>query len=128
MNSRDKGKRGERSLASLLTAEGFPARRGVQYQGGPGSPDVVCDALSWVHFECKVTERLQLYEALEQAKNDAAPSKFPVVAHKKNNKEWVACLRLTDLLEILRESTYCGTIKPAEAEVVELSKAFGAEP
>ena len=41
MNSRDKGKRGERMAAKKFREHGFDTRRGVQYQGGPDSPDVV---------------------------------------------------------------------------------------
>ena len=39
--SRDKGKAGERELASKLREYGYDARRGVQFHGGPDSPDVV---------------------------------------------------------------------------------------
>jgi hypothetical protein len=43
--SRQKGKRGEREAAAELgQLLGVDARRGVQYQGGPESPDVVLDA------------------------------------------------------------------------------------
>ena len=40
-NSREKGKRGERELAAKLREHGYDCRRGVQYQGGPDSPDVI---------------------------------------------------------------------------------------
>lgn len=53
MNSRDKGKRGEREFASLLREHGFDARRGQQFAGGADSPDVVSDALAWLHVEVK---------------------------------------------------------------------------
>ena len=99
--SRDKGARGERELAALLTAKGFPARRGVQYQGGTDSPDVVVEGLPGIHFEAKRCERLSLYEALSQAKQDAG-DKLPVVCHRRNGRQWVAVLDLTDLLALLR--------------------------
>jgi Holliday junction resolvase len=51
MNSRNKGKVGEREFASLLREHGFDARRGQQFSGSPDSPDVVSDALAWLHFE-----------------------------------------------------------------------------
>jgi hypothetical protein len=41
MDSRRKGKVGEREFAALLREHGFDARRGVQYSGGVDSPDVV---------------------------------------------------------------------------------------
>ena len=57
-NSRDKGARGERELAAELhRLFGVTARRGVQYQGGTDSPDVVSD-FDEIHFEVKRTERL----------------------------------------------------------------------
>jgi len=106
--SRDKGARGERELAAALTAEGFDAHRGRQYHGGPDSPDVICKSLSALHFEAKRTERLSIYPALQQAAEDAGGA-IPVVAHRRNNHEWVAILRLSDLLSILRESELVST-------------------
>ena len=108
--SRRKGKRGERELAARLTSEGFPATRGQQHRGGADSPDVIVPTLPMIHFEAKRCERLSLYTALAQARRDAG-DKVPVVAHRKNASEWVAILRLTDLLSILRESDFVLTGK-----------------
>ena len=47
--SRNKGARGELELARLLRSEGFPATRGQQHRGGPGSPDVLCSSLPSIH-------------------------------------------------------------------------------
>lgn len=99
INSRDKGARGERELARLLSEAGYPARRGQQFSGGCDSPDVKCDSLRALHFESKVTQRLDLYGALSQARRDA-PSKIPVVAHKRNGAEWVVILPLSDFLRV----------------------------
>ena len=94
--SRDKGAVGERELARELSRVlGVEARRGCQYHGGPGSPDVTTD-ISDVHIECKRTERFRLYEALQQAIGDAG-EKVPVVVHRQNHKPWVAIARLDDL-------------------------------
>ena len=94
--SRDKGASGERELARELSRLlGVEARRGCQYHGGPGSPDVAAD-ISDVHIECKRTERFRLYEALEQAIADAG-EKVPIVAHRQNHKPWIAVVRLDDL-------------------------------
>ena len=108
--SRRKGAVGERELAAVLTAEGFQSVRGQQHRGGSGSPDVIVPALPAVHFEAKRCERFSLYDALRQARRDAG-DKLPVVAHRKNACEWVAILRLTDLLAILRESDFVQTGK-----------------
>ena len=58
VDSRNKGKVGERELAKKLREYGFEARRGQQYCGADGSADVV--GLEGVHIECKRTERLSL--------------------------------------------------------------------
>src|SRR5712675_1917800 len=96
MNSREKGKRGERQWRDELRAAGYAARRGQQFSGSPDSPDVVCDELSWVHFEVKAVERLNIEEAMDQARRDSACSvspgglsKVPVVAHRRNFRPWL---------------------------------------
>jgi len=94
--SREKGASGERELARELSQLlGVEARRGCQYHGGPGSPDVATD-IPDVHIECKRTERFRLYEAIQQAVNDAG-EQVPVVMHRQNHKPWVAIVRLEDL-------------------------------
>ena len=98
--SRQKGKRGEREAAAELGALlGCGARRGVQYHGGPDSPDVVLDGVK-IHVECKRTETLNVYKALEQAKNDAHPSHVPVVWHRRNDRESVLIVQTSDLVAL----------------------------
>lgn len=104
--SRQKGKRGEREAAAELGAIfACDARRGVQYQGGPDSPDVVLEGVN-VHVEAKRVERLNLYEALEQATADAGDA-VPIVWHRRNGKPSVVVVqtdRLLDLVAALHES------------------------
>ncbi len=96
INSRNKGACGERELARELTRVlGIEARRGRQFCGSPDSPDVQT-SLDAVHFECKRVEKFNLYSALNQATQDAG-DKIPVVAHRKNQREWVIVVRLDDL-------------------------------
>lgn len=102
VNSRAKGKAGELELARLLRAEGFDARRGVQYNGADGSADVI--GLPGVHLEVKRTEALRLWDALSQAKADARPGELPVVVHRKSRCEWVVIQPLTDWLKLYREA------------------------
>lgn len=105
INSRNKGKNGELELAKFLRDRGYEgARRGQQFSGGTDSPDVVCPGLGDYHFECKRVQSGSLYLWLEQAKRDAV-TKIPIVAHRKNNQEWVAILRLEDLLKLLPKVT-----------------------
>lgn len=99
INSRSKGCRGEREFAEALRAAGHSARRGQQFSGSPDSPDVVTSLP--FHFEVKRTESLSLYKAMEQAVRDAEPGKPPVVAHKRNRKEWLIVLHLSDFLKLV---------------------------
>jgi Holliday junction resolvase len=97
INSRAKGKNGELELANRLKQYGFAARRGQQFHGGSGSPDVVCEGLSPFHLEVKRVEAGNLYNWLEQAIKDAG-SKVPLVMHRRSNRPWVVIMRLDDFL------------------------------
>lgn len=105
VNGCQKGKAGERELAKVLRDHGFgDARRGQQFAGGSDSPDVVVASLPGVHFECKRTEQGNPYTWLEQAARDGGLEKIPVVAHRKNKKQWIAILPLSDLLTLLKRN------------------------
>lgn len=97
INSKQKEKRGEREFANFLKTHGIQARRGVQYQGSPDSPDVVSE-LKNLHFEVKRTEKLNIYTAFMQAKEDSG-KKIPIVAHKKNHKNWLVIMDAEDWLK-----------------------------
>jgi len=103
INSRSKGKRGELELAAWLSERGWPARRGQQFKGGADSPDVACERLArlGVQVECKRTEALNLYSALEQAQEDAGEHAQGVVLHRRNQRRWVAIMDAEFLLKIL---------------------------
>lgn len=100
MNSREKGKRGERELASALKVYGYGTRRGQQFSGANGDADVV--GLPGVHIECKRVERLNIQDAMDQSKRDAKGD-IPVVMHRKNNCEWLVTMRLEDWIDFYRE-------------------------
>lgn len=101
MNSRAKGARGERQWRDELRANGYDARRGQQFCGSPDSPDVVCADLPWVHFEVKAVERLNIEEAMEQARRDGA-GKTPIVAHKRNHRPWLVTMGAETFFKFLR--------------------------
>lgn len=101
MNSKQKGARGERELASLLRDYGFKARRGQQYCGANGDADVI--GIPGIHIECKRVERLDISKAMEQAKNDARPFEVPIVIHRKNNDPWKVTMEFDDWIGFLRE-------------------------
>lgn len=93
MNSRQKGKRVEREAAAALSEVlGVPCRRGVQYQGGPGSPDVI--GWAGVHVEVKGVERLNVYEAMAQSVRESGHGEVPIVLHKRNRSAWMVTVPL----------------------------------
>src|SRR5512138_112624 len=108
MNSREKGKRGERQWRDELRANGYMARRGQQFSGSPDSPDVVCSELDWIHFEVKAVERLNIEDAMDQARHDAgrvAPGghqKVPVVAHRRRFRRWLVTMDAETFFQFLR--------------------------
>ena len=98
--SRDKGKRGEREVAELLRDHGIPARRGVQYAGGPDAPDVV--GFDGVHIEVKRAETLRLYPALEQALADRKPGDIATVWHRPSGRPWAVIMLAADFIALMR--------------------------
>ena len=101
MDSREKGKRGERELAKFLRYLGWNCRRGQQYSGANGDADVV--GVDHMHIECKRVEKLNIEKAYDQAVRDARPDEIPVVMHKKNNGTWLATLSLEHFMQIWGE-------------------------
>ena len=102
MNSRAKGARGERELASILKDNGYDARRGQQYSGANGDADVV--GLPGIHIECKRVEHLNLYDAMSQSKHDAKQGEVPTVMHRKDNCKWLVTMSLDDWIALYREA------------------------
>ena len=102
MNSREKGKRGERQWRDELRTNGYAARRGQQFSGSPDSPDVICDGLPWAHFEVKLVERLDLYAAMDQARRDSA-GKAPLVAHRRNFWPWLVTMDAERFYRLLKQ-------------------------
>jgi hypothetical protein len=107
MNSRRKGKVGEREFAALLREQGFDARRGQQFSGSPDSPDVVSDALAWLHIEVKRVQNLNLADACAQAEGDQTKSGLTkklawIVAHRKNHAPWLITMRAEFFFRLLR--------------------------
>lgn len=105
INSKQKGKRGELQLSKKLREHGFNTRRTVQYNGKAeeGQADLV--GLNGIHIECKYTERLNIHDAIDQAKRDSLPfdTELPTVFHRKNNHEWLVTMTLDDWIELYRE-------------------------
>lgn len=104
VNGKRKGKTGELELAKKLKEHGYDVRRSVQYNGKEEEGQADLLGLPGIHIECKRTEALRLYEAVDQAKRDSkGKSQIPVVFHRKNNCEWLAIMPLDDFMTIYRE-------------------------
>ena len=100
MNSRQKGARGERELAAVLREHGFDSKRGQQYCGLNGDADVI--GLPGIHIECKRVERLNIYEAMQQAKRDAGDGEVPAVFHRKNREGWLVTMSFEDWIKLYK--------------------------
>lgn len=98
IDSREKGKRFERKLAGMLRNYGYDARRGQQYCGANGDADVI--GLPGIHIEAKAVERLNIYDAMSQAKRDARDGELPAVFHKKNNCNVLVTMEFDDWIRL----------------------------
>lgn len=105
INSKAKGARFERTLASIFRDYGYKARRTAQYCGNTGdASDVV--GLPGIHVEAKHAEQMRLYEWISQAKRDAeagGKGDLPAVFHKKNHAEILVTMPLADWFNLYRE-------------------------
>lgn len=94
VNSKNKGSRGERELAKTLREYGYDVRRSVQYNGKADGAQADVIGLDYIHAEVKRVERLQIYDAIAQAKRDSKGSSLPTVFHRRNNHEWLVTMPL----------------------------------
>lgn len=103
VNSKQKGARFERLLASRFREYGYNARRTAQYCGNTGdASDVV--GLPGIHIEAKHQERMQLYDWMAQAKRDSAGTNtLPAVFHKKNNASILVTMEFEDWMRLYTE-------------------------
>ena len=102
INSKRKGASGERELVRKLKEYGFGTRRSVQYNGKAeeGQADLV--GLQGIHIESKRVERLNVYDAIAQAKRDAKTDELPTVFHRKNNSKWLVTMELSAWMELYK--------------------------
>lgn len=105
INSKQKGNQGEREFAKLLQKHGYEARRGQQFCGLNGEPDVV-SSLTGYHFEIKRVEKLNIYTAVEQSKRDARDGERPIVAHRRNRKEWLITMPADVFFEMVKDERH----------------------
>lgn len=108
-SERDKGARGEREVAAIFRAHGFDCDR-VPNSGGLRLKGDLYGDLP-VHVEVKRQERLQLWQWLGQARDEAGDG-VPLVAFRRNGSEWYAALPLAALADLLKRMRcrYCGQV------------------
>ena len=105
VNSKQKGARFERQLASRFREYGYDAHRTAQYCGNSGDAADV-QGLPGIHVEAKHQEQMRLYEWMAQAKRDGAAGGGKArraVFHKKNNPEILVTMELEDWFNLYRE-------------------------
>lgn len=101
INSNRKGKVGELELVNLFKSYGFDeARRSQQYAGINNDADIV--GMKDLHIECKRVERLNIENAIEQTKRDKREDELGIVAHRKNNKEWLVTMTFDEWIELYK--------------------------
>jgi hypothetical protein len=98
INSKSKGKRGELEFAKLCKSYGYDCRRSQQFAGMNGDADVV--GLNGIHIEVKRVESLNISKAMEQSIRDNIDNDIPIVAHRKNNEEWLITMRAEDWFKL----------------------------
>ena len=109
--SRDKGKRGERAIATLLRNYGFLVRRGWQ-TAGASVPDVIIEELPLLWNEVQ-DSAVSVWAKMEQARGDMmhawrgrtmseghAPR---AVVWSKKDGEWYATVNAEFMAELLRK-------------------------
>lgn len=105
VNSKQKGARFERQLASMFRDEGYETRRTAQYCGNTGDASDIT-GLPGIHVEAKHQEQFRIYDWMEQAVHDsnaANRGELPTVFFKKNNSKVLVAMRFEDWIQIYRE-------------------------
>lgn len=101
INSKAKGKNGELEFVKICKEYGFEdCRRSQQFSGEGHTADIV--GLPELHIEVKRVERLNIYDAIEQCERDKKEEDLGIVAHRKNNKDWLITMTFEDWMEIYK--------------------------
>jgi hypothetical protein len=100
--SRRKGAVAERQVVHLFHAAGWPhARRTSDGREQHARGDIANGPLG-THVEIKRQEKLNVPKALDQVEADASSTDIPVLIHRPSRHEWMATVKLSDLLELLK--------------------------
>lgn len=106
LNARSKGRRGEVELAKILAPYWPDCIRNLD-QFGSDKRDLC--GIPGMHWQCKRTEKLNIWEALDQTITEAASSDVPILAFRRNwtnsplpsRSMWFASLELSELIPLL---------------------------
>ncbi|ADZ20977.1 hypothetical protein BJV85_002068 [Clostridium acetobutylicum] len=100
--AKKKGANGEREWASKCREQGYEnVIRGQQFCGLNGDADVI--GLPYIHSEVKRVENLNLYDAMAQSIRDKKENEIPIVAHRKNNCDWLVTMQYENWFKLYRE-------------------------
>lgn len=101
--SQRKGAVGERELAAILQQHGYDCTRGGSLSFGE-VPDL--SGLPDIHIEVKRVEKLNVCEAMEQSIRDSERmlDGMPTLFHRRNRKPWLVTMRLSDWIQLYKES------------------------
>ena len=108
-SSQQKGKRFEREVSKQINKkfENSNVRRTPLSGGLDFKGDIICindsSIISEFSWECKNQEKLNIWKALEQSRNDAPIRTMPVVVFRKNHSLDFIALELEDFLNIIKE-------------------------
>jgi len=99
MNSKRKGSAGEREVCEIFKESGHEAHRNDQsYTGGFMNPDISVSGFDDYHFEIKRVERLNVPEAMNQARHDCG-NRIPAVIHRRSREPWLITMTLDDWMK-----------------------------
>lgn len=103
---REKGKRGEREVAAIYTAEGVPVTR----LGNAGRlADLAGLEKLGIHPEVKMAGRVSILEWLRQAEVEAPEGQTPAVHFRlctlQRSTGWYVALPLGDFIDLLKRAT-----------------------
>ena len=107
-SSQQKGKRFERQVAAEINKKFETNVRRTPLSGGLNfKGDIICiddqSIISEFSWECKNQEKLNIWKALQQSRNDAPARTMPVVVFRKNHSLDYIALELEDFLNIIKE-------------------------
>lgn len=121
VNSRSKGARYERTIATLFRAHGARVERQDQSTLDHGNSDLLVEwPTTILRVECKNRKTLPpkgVLDAYSQATIVATSSEIPVlIMHIPNSSNDIVCLELSDFIDLVRPppiSPTCGLARPA---------------